>query len=247
MEDRLGADINKLSDELNAELARFKKEREQERETRTAGLVEAQQATEAALKALGSGVAAEAIVFAETGEVLVPSGEKAPKGAPAQLRRMTAELVERINTDIQERESQEEAAVRQRIEDARLEMSAALEAEQERLRSEAEGLKEEIGAPATRSRACRRATCSPRPRSTAGTTASSTASTAAASAAASASSARAWARRPCASASRGSTSKGWPGSSTPRCAPAPACAARRPSSGCASSRPSAAPARAPSG
>ena len=54
LEDRLSADINKLSDELNAELERFKKEREQERETRTAQLVEAQQATEARLKALGS-------------------------------------------------------------------------------------------------------------------------------------------------------------------------------------------------
>ena len=44
LEDRLTADINKLSDELNAELEQFKKEREQERETRTAELVEAQQA-----------------------------------------------------------------------------------------------------------------------------------------------------------------------------------------------------------
>ena len=48
LEDRLGADINKLSDELNADLEQFKKEREQERETRTAELVEAQQASEAA-------------------------------------------------------------------------------------------------------------------------------------------------------------------------------------------------------
>ena len=55
LEDRLRADIHKLSDELNAELEQFKKEREQERETRTAQLVEAQQATEAALKALGFG------------------------------------------------------------------------------------------------------------------------------------------------------------------------------------------------
>ena len=47
LEDRLGADVNKLSDELNADLQQFKKEREQERETRTAQLVEAQQSTEA--------------------------------------------------------------------------------------------------------------------------------------------------------------------------------------------------------
>ena len=144
LEDRLAADVHKLSDELNAELAQFKREREQERETRTAQLVEAQQATEAALKALGSAPAEEAIVFEETGEVLVAAGEKAGKSASAQLRKLTAELVERINDDIQARESQEEAAVRQRIEDARLEMSAALEAEQERLKVDAEGLKEEI-------------------------------------------------------------------------------------------------------
>ncbi len=144
LEDRLSADINKLSDELNADLERFKKEREQERETRTAQLVEAQQATEAKLKALGSTAAEEAIVFEETGEVLVAAGEKATKTTSASLRKLTAELVERINDDIQARETQEEAAVQQRIEDARLEMSATLEAEQERLKVDAEGLKEEI-------------------------------------------------------------------------------------------------------
>ncbi|HKZ91202.1 MAG TPA: DNA-directed RNA polymerase subunit beta', partial [Candidatus Limnocylindrales bacterium] len=144
LEDRLTADVHKLSDELHADLEQFKKEREQERETRTAQLVEAQQATEAALKALGSTPAQEAIVFEETGEVLVAAGEKASKATSAQLRKLTAELVERINDDIQARESQEEAAVKLRIEDARLEMSAALEAEQERLKVEAEGLKEEI-------------------------------------------------------------------------------------------------------
>ena len=41
--------------------------------------MEAQQATEARLKALGSSPAEEAIVFEETGEVLVAAGEKASK------------------------------------------------------------------------------------------------------------------------------------------------------------------------
>ncbi len=144
LEDRLGADVNKLADELNAELDQFKKEREQERETRTAQLVEAQQTTEALLKALGTGVAEDPIVFEETGEVLVASGEKATKATSTQLRKLTAELVEKVNDDIKEKEAQEEAAVEQRIEDARLEMSAAIEAEQEHLKVEAEGLKEEI-------------------------------------------------------------------------------------------------------
>ncbi|MGD8683172.1 MAG: DNA-directed RNA polymerase subunit beta' [Chloroflexota bacterium] len=144
LEDRLQADINKLSDELNADLEQFKKEREQERETRTAQLVEAQQATEAALKTLGQEAASEPVVFEETGEVLVAAGEQATRATFDQLRAMTAELVEKINDDIKEKEDLEEAAVSQKIEDAKLEMSAAIEAEQERLKVEAEGLKEEI-------------------------------------------------------------------------------------------------------
>ena len=48
--------------------------------------------------------AEEAIVFEETGEVLVAAGEKATKATSAQLRKLTAELVERINDDIQARE-----------------------------------------------------------------------------------------------------------------------------------------------
>ncbi|MFV2064432.1 MAG: DNA-directed RNA polymerase subunit beta', partial [Chloroflexota bacterium] len=143
MEDRLTADLNKLSDGLNSELAQFKKEGEQERETRTAQLVETQQATEAALKGLGSNAAEAPIVFEETGDVLVAAGEKATKATSTLLRKLTAELVERVNDDIKDKEAQEEAVVKQRIEDARLELSAALETEQERLKGEAEGLKEE--------------------------------------------------------------------------------------------------------
>jgi DNA-directed RNA polymerase subunit beta' len=144
LEDRMTAEHNRESDELKGELETFKKQREEERATRTAELVEAQQATEAAIKALGSGEATEAIVFEPTGEVIVAAGDKAEKGAAAQLRKATAELVEKVNTDIQEKEAQEEAAVNQRIEDLRLEMSATLETESERLKGEAEGLKEEI-------------------------------------------------------------------------------------------------------
>ncbi|MEA2026326.1 MAG: DNA-directed RNA polymerase subunit beta', partial [Chloroflexota bacterium] len=99
---------------------------------------------EAALKALGSNAAEDPIVFEETGEVLVGAGEKATKATSTKLRKLTAELVEKINHDIKEKEAQEEAAVKGRIEDVKLEMSAALEAEQERLKVEAEGLKEEI-------------------------------------------------------------------------------------------------------
>ncbi len=144
LEDRLQADINKLSDELNADLEQFKKEREEERETRTAELVEAQQATEAAIKALGSEAASDPIVFEPTGEVLVAAGDTAGKTTSDALRKMTAELVEKLNDDIKEKEDLEEAAVAQKIEDVKLEMSAAIEAEQERLKVEAESLKDEI-------------------------------------------------------------------------------------------------------
>ncbi len=144
LRDRLESDVHRLADELNGQLAQFKKEREGERETRTAQLVEAQQATEAALKALGSEPASDPVVFEETGEVLVGAGEKATKATFKQLRTTTAELVEKVNDDIKAKEDLEEAEVAQRIDDAKLEMSAAIDVELERLRVEAESRKEEI-------------------------------------------------------------------------------------------------------
>ncbi len=247
LEDRLQADINKLSDELNADLEQFKKEREQERETRTAQLVEAQQATEAAIKALGSEPAEDPIVFEETGEVLVAAGEKAAKATSEQLRKLTAELVEKINDDIKEKEDLEEAAVTQKIEDVKLEMSAAIEAEQERLKGEAESLKDEIRKAKDEITKLKGGDLLPEI------------------------SIDGWnfrdLDRKYGSGIRGgqrlfaagmgaeavreritaSTSRSSPPRSTRRCAPPAACAARRPSSGCASSRPSAARALAPSG
>ena len=144
LESQLAAELNRLSDELNAELATFKQEREAERERRTAELVEAQQSTAALLKSLGSGSAESAIVFEPTGEVIVAAGERGGKDASAMLKDKAAEEIERVNTEIQESEAQQEATIRQRIDDKRLENSALLEAEKERLRGEADGLQEEI-------------------------------------------------------------------------------------------------------
>ena len=144
LEDRLQSELNRLSDELNAELATFKGEHEAERERRTAELVEAQQSTAAALKALGSGAAEAAIVFEPTGEVIVASGERGGKDASAKLKDAAADEIERVNTEIQESEAQQEATIRQRIDDKRLENSAMLEAERDRMRGEADGLQEEI-------------------------------------------------------------------------------------------------------
>jgi DNA-directed RNA polymerase subunit beta' len=144
MEDELRGDFNRRSDELNEGLATQKRELEEARAARTAELVERQQAAEAALKELGKQPAAEAIVFEPTGEVIVAAGEPADKAAQAKLKKAAADEIERVNSEIQQREALEEENVRRQVEDLRLQMDSALEAEQERLKGEAEGAKEEI-------------------------------------------------------------------------------------------------------
>ena len=72
------------------------------------------------------------------------AGEKADKASQTALTKAAQAEIERVTTEIQEREAAEEASVDQRIADLRLQMDAQLEAEQERLKSEAEGLKEDI-------------------------------------------------------------------------------------------------------
>jgi DNA-directed RNA polymerase subunit beta' len=144
MEDQLRSELNRTTDELNAGLAQFKLEREEERTTRTAELVDKQQATKAILDALGSGTAEEPIVFEPTGEVIVASGDKSDKAAQSALNKAAAAEVERVNQEIQQREANEEDSVRRQIEDARLQLDASLEAERERLRSDAEGTKDDV-------------------------------------------------------------------------------------------------------
>ena len=61
------------------------------------------------------------------------------------LSKAAADEIERVNTEIQEREAaEEEASVKRQVEDLRLQLDATLEAERERLKGEAEGTKEEI-------------------------------------------------------------------------------------------------------
>ncbi|MDQ3407003.1 MAG: DNA-directed RNA polymerase subunit beta', partial [Chloroflexota bacterium] len=143
-EDELRSEIHRRSDELHAALAQFKKEREEERTNRTSELVEAQQATQAAMDALGNAAAEEAIVFQHTGEAIVSAGDKSDKAAQTRLKKAAGDEIERVNTEIQEREAAEAASVRQQIDDLKLQMDATLEMERERLKVEAEGLKEEI-------------------------------------------------------------------------------------------------------
>jgi DNA-directed RNA polymerase subunit beta' len=144
LEDQLQADNNRRKDELNAALGERRAELEAQRASRTAELVEAQQTTEEALKAVGKAAAAEAVVFEPTGEVVVPAGETADKAARTRLAKAAKDEVERVNNEIQGIEAEEEERTRAQIEDLDLQRDAALEAERERLRGEAEGAQEEI-------------------------------------------------------------------------------------------------------
>ncbi len=142
LEDQLRSDLNRESDELRSGLTSFRTEREQEREARTSQVADAAQAAKEAIEALGSAAATDAILFGD--EIIVAAGEKATRSTQAALTKAAQAEIERVTTEIQEREAAEEASVDQRIADLRLQMDAQLEAEQERLKSEAEGLKEEI-------------------------------------------------------------------------------------------------------
>ncbi len=144
MEDGLRADLNRKTDELNANLKAFKKDREEERSARTAELVEKQQATESAMKDLGKAAAEEPIVFEPTGEVIVAAGDKADKPAFTRLNKAAAAEVERVNDEIKGREKAEDDNVKRQLEDARLQLDATLETERDRLKGEAEGTKDEV-------------------------------------------------------------------------------------------------------
>src|SRR5439155_431500 len=144
LEDQLRAEFHRQKDELNAELTTQKAALEEQRATRTEEIVGAGQATEAATKALGTGAAEEPIVFQTTGEVVVPAGEKGGKDAVGRLRAMVQAEVERVNTELQDREKLEEEAVGQKLVDLELVIDARLEEERARLRGEAEGLRDEI-------------------------------------------------------------------------------------------------------
>jgi DNA-directed RNA polymerase subunit beta' len=144
LEDQLRADFHRQKDELDAQLESLKADLEGQRTARTEELVVAGQATEAAIKALGTGVADGPIVFEKTGEVVVPAGEKGGKEAVGRLRAMVQAEVERVNTELQDREKLEEEAVAQKVADIELVIDARLEEERERLRREADGTRDEI-------------------------------------------------------------------------------------------------------
>ena len=241
LEDELRAELNRKTDELNAELAATKADLEAQRATRTEEIAAAAQATEAQLAELKTGEAEETIAFAPTGEVIVAAGDKGGKEATARLRKIVAEYTEQVNADLQQREADEARAVEQKVADLRAGMEETLQHERASSRSRPRASRTSCASCATsssRSSRCRR---SARPSTAASTSATARAPRAAAC------SVPAWAPRPSARSSAGWTSRSWPARSTSRSGPAPASGARRPSSGSASSRRSAAPAPGPTG
>jgi DNA-directed RNA polymerase subunit beta' len=144
LEDQLRTEIHRRTDELNGALGERKRELEEQRTQRTGDLVEAQQAAQAAIEALGGKPGDEPVVFAPTGEVIVAAAAKPGKESERALKKAAGDEIERVNREIQELEAAEEANVKKQVDDLRLAADAQIQAERERLRSEAEGTREEI-------------------------------------------------------------------------------------------------------
>jgi DNA-directed RNA polymerase subunit beta' len=144
LEDELRADLNRRKDELTAELAQTKADLEGQRATRTEEIVAAAQQVEARLAELKSTKATETIVFEPTGEVVVAEGDGGGKEATARLRKIAAAETERVNSELQQREKDEERAVDQKVEDLRAGVDETLRHEKEQLAEQAVGHKEEL-------------------------------------------------------------------------------------------------------
>ena len=144
LEDELRADVNKKKDELNVELAATKADLEAQRTSRTEEIVTAAQAVEARLAELKTGVAEDSVVFAPTGEVVVAAGDKGGKEATAALRKIVSAETERVNSELQQREKDEERAVEQKVADLQAGIAETLQHEKEELAGAAQGLKEDI-------------------------------------------------------------------------------------------------------
>ncbi|HEX8026539.1 MAG TPA: DNA-directed RNA polymerase subunit beta', partial [Candidatus Limnocylindrales bacterium] len=144
LEDQLRADIDRSKDELTAALNETRKNLEQERETQTEAIVVAAQAVEARLAELKTAEAADSIVFEPTGEVIVAAGEKGGKSASTKLRQVVQAETERVNEAIQTRERDEALAVDQKVADLRAAMDETLRAEKDKLKEQAQGLKDDL-------------------------------------------------------------------------------------------------------
>ncbi len=143
LEASLKADMQAKRDELRAEFKRLKEELEAQRTARTDEIVAAAKAVEEQLAAL-SGPAEDPIVFAPTGEVVLAAGSAPTKEAKNKLRKIARDETERVNSEIQQREKDEEVAVDQKVDDLRSGIDDALRAEREKLQEQAQGLRDEI-------------------------------------------------------------------------------------------------------
>src|SRR5204862_1670939 len=141
LEDQLRADSHRRRDELNEALATTKADLETQRTNRTEEIVAAAQATEAKIGALGSGAAAETIVFEPTGEVVVAEGDKAGKEATSRLQKIVRAETERVNDELKQREADEARATEEKVAALEAAIGDTLSAERDRLSSKAQGLK----------------------------------------------------------------------------------------------------------
>ena len=144
LEDRLKADVNKTKDELNVALAATKADLESQRTSRTEEIVTAAKEVEARLAELKTAEAEDTIVFAPTGEVVVAAGAKGGKDATAALRKIVSAETERVNSDLQQREKDEERAVEQKIADLAAGVDETLRNEREQLSGGAQAAKDEL-------------------------------------------------------------------------------------------------------
>jgi DNA-directed RNA polymerase subunit beta' len=144
LEDELKSRFHRQKDELKAALATTKSELELQRTARTEEIVEAAQAIEKQLAALGTDATPDAIAFPITGEIVVAAGATAGKEATASLRKIVAAETERLTAEIKQREDDEERSVTQKTTDLQLAIDAELETERERMRRDADGAKDEI-------------------------------------------------------------------------------------------------------
>ena len=144
LEDELRAGLNRSKDELTAALARTKEDLEGQRRRATEEIAAAAQETAALLAGLKTAVTEASIVFAPTGEVVVPAEEKGGKDATARLRRIVGDYSEQVNGDLQRGIADEERAVEQKIEDLKAAMADTLAHERAQLQEQAQGTKDEL-------------------------------------------------------------------------------------------------------
>ena len=144
IEERLRADILRQKDELDASLAAMKAQLEVERTSRMEEIVEQAQRVEAALAALGAGVAEATIAFEPTGEVIVAAGEKGGKAATTKLRKVVKDETERVEGELKQREADEARATAQKVADLDAAADEAVAAERDKRAHEAEGQKDEL-------------------------------------------------------------------------------------------------------